>query len=73
MQANFAVHNPRDTRTAGLVTRAFVVVGAALALGFALGHVTAPIAPAQHPVIRYVPVTVNSDQPTEAPSAYQLW
>lgn len=73
MQANFVVDNPQNIRADRPLVRVAAAVAAALALGFALGHITAPVAPAQHSVIRYVPVTVNSDQPTEAPSAYQLW
>lgn len=73
MQANFAVDNFRDLRATRVLTRFAVVAAAALALGFALGHMTAPVAPAPQPLVRYVPLTVNSDQPTEAPSANQLW
>ena len=73
MQATMTIDRSGTTGRARLLARFAVALAAALALGFGLGHVTAPGSQAQQSVIKFVPVTVNNDPPGKAPSHRELW
>jgi hypothetical protein len=73
MQTTMTVDRSGTPGRARLLARLAVALAAGLALGFGLGHVTAPGSQAQQPVIKFVPVTVNNDQPGKAPSHRELW
>jgi hypothetical protein len=70
MQATMTIDRSGIIGRARLLVRLALALAAAVALGFALGHVAVPAA--QQPVIKYVPVTVNSTEPG-APSHGALW
>lgn len=74
MQATMTIDRSGTIGRARLLVRLALSLAAAVALGFALGHVATPGAQVQQPVIKFVPVTVNSDQPAEkGPSHGALW
>ena len=73
MQAIMTINRSGTIGRARLLARLALALAAALALGFGLGHVIAPGSEAQQPIVRFVPVTVNGDQPSGAPSHRELW
>lgn len=74
MQATMTIDRSGNVGRARLLVRLALALAAAVALGFALGHVAAPGTQVQQPVVKFVPVTVNSDQPAlRAPSHGALW
>lgn len=73
MRATMTIDRSGTTGRARPFAKLAVAMAAALALGFGLGHVTAPASQAQQSVIKFVPVTVNNDQPGKAPSHRELW
>jgi len=73
MQATMTVDRSRTAGRAKFFARLAIALATATALGFGLGCVTAPGAATQQPIIKYVPVTVNDDQPRGAPSHRELW
>lgn len=70
MQATMTINRSANIGRARLLVRLVLALAAALALGFAVGNIAAP--GAHQPVIKYVPVTVNSTEPG-APSHGALW
>ncbi len=73
MQATMTINRSGNIGRARLLVRLVLALAAALALGFALGHISTPSTQAQQPVIKYVPVTVNSAEPVGGPSHRELW
>lgn len=73
MQATMTINRSGNIGRVRLAVRLVLALAAALVLGFAVGHIASPGPQVQQPVIKYVPVTVNSDQPAKAPSHGALW
>lgn len=73
MQATMTINRPGNIGRARLLVRLALALAAALALGFALGHVAAPSAQTQQPIVKFVPVTVNSEPSEKGPSHGELW
>lgn len=72
MEATMTIDRTAIGRTR-LLVRLTVALAAALALGFGVGHLTAPGSGAAQPIVKFVPVTVNPDEPNRAPSHRELW
>ena len=74
MQATMSINRTGTIGRARLLARLALALAAALALGFALGHIGTSSTQVQQPVIKFVPVTVNSDAPApQGPSHGAVW
>jgi hypothetical protein len=69
--ATMTIDRTATVGRARLLARLILALAAAMVLGYGAGHLTAH--QAQPTVIKYVPVTVNSDQPGKAPSHREVW